>query len=141
MRHVTIILTFFTFISCSPNLTTRLYKNSEETTGGFCDFYLELSKDGILNMNVLYFKDVDQTDAGTVWQPNNQTFSGKWFKDKKSIKYVFDNPKSYIDSLFFDSDFINTNKPLLYFSPNIDTAYIYGIPCVITPCTNTYHEN
>ena len=87
-------------------------------------------------MNVLYFSVVEETDAGTVWQPNKKTLSGKWFKDKKSIKCVFDKPNPYIDSLFFDTGFININKPILTFSPNIDTAFIYGIPCVITDFDN-----
>ena len=129
MRHIIIILSFF--ISCNSNLSTRLYNSSEDVTGGFYDFSLELKKDGELKLNIRTFNQVSQSDTGEVWQSNNKTLSGKWFKDKKSIKYIFDKPKPYIYSLFFNNGFINVNESVLIFSPNIDTAFIYGIPCAL----------
>lgn len=119
--------------SCTSKMPSRIYKSSDEVTGGFYNFSLNLKGNGLLELDIKTSKQTKQSQAGVEWESNENMLSGRWFKDNKTIKYVLDKPNSFIDSIFLDTDFnFNSSKrPVISFSSKIDTAFIYGIPCAI----------
>jgi hypothetical protein len=130
IRVLAIILLLVT--SCKSNSPTRFYKSSDEVTGGFYDFSLELNSNGTLKLDIRVSTTTKQSFSGVEWQSNSSTITGKWFIDGKTIKYILDKPESSIDSIFLATDFNfkNGRNSLITFSPKFDTAYIYGVPCV-----------
>jgi hypothetical protein len=130
IRLLVIILLLFT--SCKSNFPARFYKSSDEVTGGFYDFSLDLKSNGTLKLDIKVSTHVKQSVSGIEWQSNSSTITGKWFIDRKTIKYILDKPETYIDSIFLTTDFNfkNGGKSLITFSSKFDTAYIYGVPCV-----------
>jgi len=120
--------------SCKSNMPARFYKSSDEVTGGFYDFSLDLMSNGKLELSIEVSTPIIQSESGVEWQSSSNIIRGKWFIEGKKINYVLDKSISYIDSIFSTKDFVFTNegKPTIVFSSKFDTAYIYGIPCVAT---------
>ncbi|MEO0156976.1 MAG: hypothetical protein ABIL07_07670 [candidate division WOR-3 bacterium] len=120
--------------SCKSNFPGRFYKSSDEVTGGFYCFSLDLKSDRTFKLNVEVTKQVKQSESGVEWESSNSIIiTGKWFFHRKMIKCIFDKQESYIDSIFLTTDFniISAKKrPIISFSSKFDTAYIFGIPCL-----------
>lgn len=125
-----IIIIFFLFVSCKEDLSERHYKSTDEVTGGFNNFSLDLNSNGKLELTIEVSIQVKQSEAGEEWETNSKTVTGKWDIKNERIDYAFDEPKSSIDSIFVNTNFGNIDKPLITFSQKLDTAYIYGIPCI-----------
>jgi len=127
MRKIMFLLLLFA--SCKENLPERIYVSSDEVTGGFYKFSLELKSDGRVDLDLIVSIAEEQDKSGVEWESYNNKISGKWSMDGKSIKCILDKPKTSIDSIFIGSTFNYINKPVISFSSQMDTAYIYGIPC------------
>jgi hypothetical protein len=112
-------------------LQSRHYKSSDETTGGFNEFSLDLNSNKKLLLTITTSKAGEQNEAGSVWENKTQSITGTWNTDNEKIICSFDKPKSSIDSIFIDTDWKDafTKKELVTFSQKLDTAYIYGFPC------------
>jgi hypothetical protein len=130
MRLLAIILLFF--ISCKSNLPARFYKSPDEVTGGFYDFSLDLKSDGKFKLEIGVSILVKQSESGVEWTTDGKTVTGNWSIKRGSINCKLDEPKSSVDSIFKNTTFSNVEKPVIVFSSKLDTAYIYGIPCVIS---------
>ncbi len=117
--------------SCRQILPERHYKSLDEATGGFNEFYLELNSNQELILQIESSKTVSITDTGNIIESRAKTVTGKWTMSNSHINCTFNESKFAIDSFFIDTDFNDTfvKKQLIKFSPKLDTAYIYGIPC------------
>lgn len=125
------IITFFLFF-CTQDLPERHYKSIDEATGGFNKFLLDLFSNGKLELTVETSIVIEQNEAGTIWEKKQKKITGKWSLLNETIRYSLDRPKSSIDSVFLNTDFdYLLNNPIIRFSSKLDTAYIYGIPCVM----------
>lgn len=129
MRLIVFIL--FLFVSCKTGLQERHYKSIDESTGGLYYFSLDLNSDKKLVLKLKVYTQVKQSEAGEEWESICKDVTGKWDIKDKSVIYTFDKLKSSIDSIFIKTEFGNIDKPILSFSQKLDTAYIYGIPCLI----------
>ncbi len=126
------IIIIFLLMSCQLDLTERHYKSTDETTGGFNNFSLDLFSDGKLRLTINTSIFIEEKETGAIWQTKSKTVTGSWDMKDERISYTIDELKASIDSIFIDSDFSNMIKyPLLTFSSALDTAYIYGIPCLL----------
>jgi len=128
-RLIVIILLLFT--SCNATKPSRYYRSPVEATGGFYSFSLELKSDRKLELSIEVSIQVTQSEEGEVWESNSKNITGKWVLNNKQINCSFDEPKSDIDSIFINTEFNNIDKPVVVFSQNLDTAFIYGIPCLL----------
>lgn len=132
MRTTIIILILFLF-SCGQSLPTRHYKSLDNVTGGFNDFSLDLFSDGKLALIIKTSKAVHETDSGTTWEIITKTVNGTWNINNKKINYSLDKPESSVDSVFINTGFNEfMSRPILIFSQKQDTAFIYGLPCILT---------
>ncbi len=129
MRLIVFILLFC--ISCKAGLLERHYKSIDEATGGLYYFSLDLNSDKKLVLTLKAYTQVKQSKAGEQWESICKDITGKWDIKDKTVIYSFDKLKSSIDSIFILTEFGNIEKPILSFSQKLDTAYIYGIPCII----------
>lgn len=130
MKYLIIILLFFT--ACNQNLSERYYKSSDEVTGGFNDFSLFLHSDGKLILTIKTAIAEAQQETGTQWAIKTKTVEGEWQIKNNIINYSIVHPLS-TDSIFTNLNLNFANKPILSFSPKLDTAYVYGIPCALSP--------
>lgn len=118
--------------SCHTELKTRSYKSLDFFTGGFNQFELHLKSDGKFEMTLQTSRSIISDSDGDTWTQISKTERGFWSIRKNIISCTFINNKTSIDSLFENSDFRDfQEKHLLRFSSDLDTAYIYGIPCLI----------
>jgi hypothetical protein len=120
-------------IFCGQNLyaQTKYYKIIDEASSGFNDFSLILKPNNKTILTLKTSKTADQNESGTVWEESTEIVTGNWKIKNNKIICSFDKPKSSIDSFFHNSIFEGfINKPLIVFSKNSDTVYIYGIPCI-----------
>jgi hypothetical protein len=129
MRLIVFILFFF--VSCNPVLQERHYKSIGEATGGLYYFSLDLNSDKKLVLKLKVYTQVKQSEAGEEWESISKDVIGKWDIKDKNVIYTFDKLKSSIDSIFINTEFGNIDKPILSFSQKLDTAFVYGIPCLI----------
>ena len=120
--------------SCNNKFPERYYKSLDIATGGFNNFSLNLKSNGQFELYICSAKTITVTDSGNTVEMPTKTITGKWTIKNKIIDFKFDKPKSSIDNFFIDTDSkeIFKNKQLLIFSQRLDTAYIYGIPCILT---------
>ena len=117
-------------LSCNNRLDSRQYKSLDEYTGGFNNFKLNLDKTGAFELYIETSRSLPSETDGDTWTASTKTVSGEWQIDRGKIICRFHDSKSSIDSVFDDSDFVDfKQKDLLYFSRDLDTAYIYEIPC------------
>jgi uncharacterized protein YegP (UPF0339 family) len=113
-------------------LKTRSYKSLDLFTGGFNQFELYLKSDGKFEMILQTSRSIVSDSNGDTWTEISKNEKGTWSIRKNKISCTFINNKSSIDSLFENSDFRDfQEKDLLKFSLDLDTAYIYGIPCLL----------
>jgi len=108
------------------------YKNTDETTGGFNEFSLYLHSTGKLELSLKTMTSFENEEAETTWTSKEKSIKGKWETKNDKIEYSLDVSSSVFDSLFIYSAFDFKNKRVLYFSQNLDTAFIFGIPCIRT---------
>ena len=133
MMTTRFIIIILLLLACQLDLPERHYKSTDETTGGFNDFALDLLSDGTLRLTITTSIFIEEKETGTIWQTKSKTVTGNWDMKDERINYTIDEPKVSIDSIFRDSDFADfIQYPLLTFSPTLDTAYIYGISCLLT---------
>jgi hypothetical protein len=125
-----LVIIFLFLVSCKQDLSERQYKSTDEVTGGFNNFSLALHSNGKLELTIKTSVAVEEKEAGTEWEPKTRTVTGKWNLKNEIINYSIDEPESSLDSIFVDTDFNFSNKPIIAFSQKLDTAYIYGIPCI-----------
>ncbi len=127
------ILILFSLLSCLHNIPPRHYKSFDQATGGFNDFSLDLNPNGELKLSIETSLPIDQNDQGTTYEKRLIVITGKWQMKNERVDYSLDQPKSFLDSIFQKSEFKNlSKKPIVKFTEKLDTAYIYGIPCVLT---------
>jgi hypothetical protein len=127
-----IIIGFTLFVSCKTDLPESHYKSTDEATGGFNDFSLDLFSDGTFSLMIETSVLIEEKGTGSVWETKPKKVKGTWKMKDEKINYSFEEPKSSIDSVFFNTDFYDfIKKPILSFSQKLDTAYVYGIPCAI----------
>lgn len=129
MRLALIAITFI-FVACQQKLPEKNYLSLDEATGGFYNFSLSLHNTGKLELTMQFLSAIEQNDPGTEWKPTTQFITGKWNIENGKINYFFDEVKPSMDSLLKITDFDFTKKAVLVFSDKLDTAYIYGIPCL-----------
>ncbi len=132
MKVCLIIIILLLFTSCNTKIPSRYYRSPVEATGGFYNFSLELKSDRKLELSIEVSIQVTQSEEGEVWESNSKIITGKWVLNNKQINCSLDEPKSDIDSIFINTEFNNIDKPVVVFSQNLDTAFIYGIPCLLT---------
>lgn len=137
-KFIPIILLFVTF-SCGPDFSGGYYKCPIELTGGFHEFALDLKSNGNLELSMELSKTGYSSEAGTLFESSTKTVSGNWSIRNKQIYCTFNEPKSSIDSFFDSSDFnsVFIGKQIVTFSNKLDTAIIYGVPCILTDCVTT----
>jgi hypothetical protein len=132
MKLVIKVLLLFLLTSCHETIKPRHYKSLDEFTGGFNTFELFLKENGELELIVNTSKSAESDQSGEIWSVSTKTFQGKWIYKSGRIAYDIFTNKSSIDSVFENSDFSELKQSeLLSFSKNMDTAYIYGVPCII----------
>ncbi len=130
-RQFTIVL-LFSIVSCRQTLPERHYKSTDETTGGFNDFSLDLNSNKKLTLTIRTSIVVEENEAGTVWERPTKIVAGNWDRKNENIICSFNEPKSSIDSIFLNTDWRDIiDKSIVTFSQNADTAFIYGIPCTL----------
>lgn len=118
--------------ACKQSVSERHYQSSDAATGSFNKFSLDLNPNGKLKLIITTSKEVGDDVAGTSWETRDKTVKGKWEVQGEIITCLFDESKQSIDSVFIDTDFSGfSDKALIVFSQKLDTAYIYGIPCVL----------
>lgn len=128
-----IMIIIFLLVSCKSDLKERHYKSSDEVTGGFNDFSLDLFSNGTLRLTIETSVVIEEKETGTIWETKPKIVTGRWYLIDKRFNYMFDESESSIDSIFINTDFIDfIKKPILNFSQALDTVYIYGIPCLLT---------
>ena len=126
-----------TLLSCNNKLESRQYKSLDEYTGGFNNFELNLKETGKFELYIETSRSIPTENNGDTWASITKTAYGDWRMVRSKIAYDFYDLKSSIDSVFDDSDFIQfKQKKLLYFSTDLDTAYIYEIPCLRVKSSN-----
>ena len=127
-----IIIIISILVSCKSNLTEKHYKSTDEITGGFNNFSLDLFPSGTLRLTIETSFVIEENDTGIIWETKPKTVTGNWYLKDQKIIFSFDEPNTSIDSIFINTDFIDfINNPILEFSQEFDTAYIYGIPCLL----------
>jgi hypothetical protein len=125
------ILLLLLLTSCHETIKPRHYKSLDEFTGGFNTFELYLKENGELELIINTSKSVESDQPGDTWSVSSKNVNGKWIYQNGRIACDFFTNKSSIDSVFDNSDFSELKqKDLLSFSKNMDTAYIYGVPCI-----------
>ena len=108
------------------------YKSTDETTGGFNEFSLYLHSNGKFELSLKTMTSSENKEAETIWTPKEKSIKGKWDVKNNKIEYSLDVSPSVFDSLFIYSSFDFKNKKVLSFSQSLDTAFIFGIPCMRT---------
>ena len=117
--------------ACSKDLKPRHYTSPDEFTGGFNNFDLKLVKNGNLELSIETSIATVENNSGTIWETKSKKVTGVWDLITGVIKCNFKESKSSIDSIFDKTDFEHfKQKKIIYFSKGLDTAYIYGIPCL-----------
>lgn len=137
-KIIPIILLFVTF-SCGLDFSGGYYKSPVELTGGFHEFALDLKSNGNLELSMELSRTIYSTEAGTFLESSTKTVTGNWSIKNKRIYCTFNEPKSSIDNFLDSSDFKGAffGKQLVTFSNKLDTAIIYGVPCILTDCETT----
>ena len=130
MRLLVIIL--FLCVSCKTVLQERHYESRDESTGGLYYFSLDLNSDKKLVLKLKAYTQVKQSESGEEWESISKDVTGNWEIKNMKVMYTFDESKSSIDSIFYSTEFGNIDRPILSFSAQLDTAFIYGIPCSIS---------
>lgn len=131
-RTIQISILILLLSSCKTALTSMHFGSLDEYTGGFKDYSLDLDSNGKLLLTVIVFLPDTINEKGTEWVSNSKIFTGKWWIKNKHIRLTINEPKDTNDLIFNnpDYDFLK-KKPTIQFSNTQDTAYIYGIPCIL----------
>jgi len=134
MRSLSIIILLSLIVSCGQKLPSKLYKTTDEMTGGFNSFVLDLRPNGKLEMQLLTSKTLSVTENGNIVETPKLIINGNWTLKDKKIIFKINSSRQSIDSFIVNSDFANTfkDKQFLLLSNNQDTAYIFGIPALLT---------
>jgi len=132
MKKMIYLIIVVSFISCQEKHDPRKYESLDEFTGGYNMFELTLKKNGEFEMLIQTSRSIESEENGDTWAVIESVEKGTWHYRNKKIKLNFINTKSSIDKVFENSDFENFKEnELINFSENLDTAYIYGIPCIL----------
>lgn len=134
MKKLISVLLFITIVivSCKHYLPNFTYVSSDNVTGGFNEFILKLDSLGFVELSINSSELAGETDAGSIWNGRQFTANGWWYLDKNKIRIQFQKSKNSIDSIFKGTEWEHLiDKPLIEFSENNDTAYIYGFPCLL----------
>jgi hypothetical protein len=136
MEKVILVVVIMIAYSCVNESSSKHYKNLDEFTGGYNDFLLDLESNGDLRLFIKSYKTVSDSAIGNYAESRSKVLTGKWGLNNGIVDYRLNESRSAIDSFYFDTDFANTfkDKQILSFSRELDTAYILGIPCIITGC-------
>ena len=120
-------------LSCGQNSSVRNYQSLDVFTGGYNDFQLDLKSNGSLNLLIKATQTNSNTESGNIEVDTSMNVTGKWKITNSRIVCTFDYPRSSIDSFFIKADFTNTffDRQIVTFSPNLDTAFIFGIPSIL----------
>ena len=129
---VKFILLLFLLASCRDTIKPRHYKSLDKFTGGFNTFELFLKENGELELIISTSKCIESDQPRDPWSVSSKNVKGKWIFQNGKIICDFSPKKTSIDSVFDNSDFSELKqKDLLSFSKDMDTAYIYSVPCLI----------
>lgn len=128
---IKIFLLIVLLYSCKSKLETRHYQSLVDSSG-YNQFDLRLSKNGKLELRIMTSRAIPSESIGDSWTEYIDTTRGLWSFKNNKINCIFFDTKSDIDKVFDNSDFKEfKNRELLFFSNDMDTAYIYGIPCTL----------
>jgi len=131
MNRILEILLILLFLGCihKPN---REYRSLDLYTGGLNDFSLILESKGSLKLIIKTSRPEKDDTSGTYYTTSSVTVFGKWNIENNKINFSFEKPKKEIDKIFVNTAFDRfIQKDILIFSKDMDTAYVYGIPCPI----------
>ena len=132
MKKFILTLNIFILVACNHRLPNLEYVSSDIYTGGFNDFILQMESSGLLKLTVSTSLVDSNNEKGNSWNKRTRIERGRWNLINGRIDFAFKNAKSGIDSIFIGTDWSEyMNKPILIFSKDLDTAYIYGIPCIL----------
>jgi hypothetical protein len=132
MRKFILILTIFIFLSCNHRFPSRDYASLDKFTGGFNDFSLHLDSNGSLKLTLSTSILENENDSGSTWSSRTKIVLGRWELKNSKIEFSFKKSKAEIDSTFINTDWEYLKlKSTLIFSNNLDTAYVYGVPCIL----------
>lgn len=132
MKSGLFILVFFLFVNCNQALTEKHYKSDENVTGGFNNFFLDLESNGNLILTIETFTSGKGNLAGASFEPKTKKVTGEWNEKKGIINYTLNETRFSIDSIFMNTDYSELiRRPVLSFSAKSDTAFVYGIPCIL----------
>ena len=129
LRTITLLIINILFLACSQDSKEFHFKSQDELTGGFSDYQLDLYSDNKLKLKIEFSKEDEYTDGGAIRSSIKEELTGAWHLKNNTINYKFDQRKSFIDSIVNEIRF-NKKDSILRFSNKLDTAYIFGIPCV-----------
>ena len=136
MGKIILAILILIVFSCVNESSSKHYKSLDEFTGGYNDFLLDLESNGDLRLFIKSYKTVSDSAIGNSAESRSKVLTGKWGLNNGFVDYSLNESRSAIDSFYLDTDFANTfnDKHRLTFSLKLDTAYIFGIPCIITGC-------
>lgn len=130
MKSLILSLILISLFSCKQKSPSRHYESPNEFTGGFCNFSLDLNSNGRLFLRI---EAVETPDSGLTFFNQVKNVTGKWIIKNSSIDCIFNDTRSSIDSFFIKTDYKDQfiESKILAFSQKFDTAFIFGIPCIL----------
>lgn len=137
--HLTLVSFLFAFISCSTSSDFH-YKNSDETSGGFLEVYIDFNADNSITIKKGDAIVDSLTEGGAIYSSKTTTITGTWKEIQNFIQCDFNSNVTTLTDAFFNSKHVtknlkqNGNK--ITFPINCDTIFIYGQPCLLTKATN-----
>ena len=89
-----------------------------------------MNSNGKFELKLTTSKNISVSEKGNLYESITKTVLGNWSLKNNIIHCSFNESQTQIDSCFKNTFIENLlTKPIILFSPKLDTAYIYGIPC------------
>jgi hypothetical protein len=130
MKNLVILFFLISLFTCKQKSSGIHYESLDDFTGGFCNFSLDLNSNGRLFLRI---EAAETPDSGLTFFYPVKNVTGKWKTKNSSIDCTFDDTRSSIDSFFIKTDYKDQffDSKIVTFSQKLDTAFIFGIPCVL----------
>ncbi len=134
LRACLTLLIYLITTHCNHPLEERLYMSDKSVTGGFINIILDLESNGDLFLTFETFSSEKCNLPGTSFVSQNITIKGNWDEINGILSFTFEKAKTSIDSLFLNTDYADlVENSILRFTPDSDTAFVFGIPCILHP--------